>query len=160
MQHALHTRESKESDKQPRVYGLISHILLRLFRLVDKPWKMYPLGFVFGLRFDTSLEVALLGIAGIQAASGTSLWLVLNFLVLFTAGMCLIDTIDGALMFAAYSSTALAADDISILYYSIVLTSICVVAAIVIGVIQLLSLLQNILQPHGEFGWVFMRKLH
>ena len=49
-----------------------------------RPWKMYPLGILFGLGFDTSSEVALLGIASIQGAKGTSIWLILIFPVLFT----------------------------------------------------------------------------
>lgn len=44
---------------------------------------MYPLGILFGLGFDTSSEVALLGIASIQAAKGTSIWLILIFPILF-----------------------------------------------------------------------------
>ena len=82
--------------------GPLFRVLRTLFRLIDKPWKMYPLGVMFGLGFDTSSEVALLGISSIQGAKGTSIWLILIFPVLFTAGMCLVDTIDGALMLALY----------------------------------------------------------
>lgn len=114
---------------------------------------MYPLGSMFGLGFDTSSEVALLGIASIQGVKGTSIWLILIFPVLFTVGMCLLDTVDGALMMALYTSTALAKDQIAILYYSIVLTVITVVVAMVIGFIQMLSLVQNVAQPSGKF-WV------
>ena len=45
---------------------------------------MYPLGVMFGLGFDTSSEIALLGIASIQASKGTSIWLILIFPILFT----------------------------------------------------------------------------
>lgn len=133
---------------------------------------MYPLGVMFGLGFDTSSEVALLGIASIQGAKGTSIWVILIFPVLFTgrcflrlssaistlnhcitAGMCLLDTLDGALMMALYTSTSVAADNIAILYYSIVLTAITIVVAMVIGLIQLLSLIQNAANPSGKF-WV------
>lgn len=65
--------------------------------------------------------------------------------------MCLLDTLDGALMMALYTSTSLAADNIAILYYSIVLTVITVVVAMVIGLIQLLSLIQNVTNPSGKF---------
>lgn len=67
------------------------------------------------------------------------------------AGMCLIDTADGALMMALYTSTSLAKDQIAILYYSIVLTVITVAVAIIIGVIQLLSLILNVAEPSGKF---------
>lgn len=65
--------------------------------------------------------------------------------------MCLLDTIDGAMMLALYTSTNLASDKIAILYYSIVLTLITVIIAVVIGVIQLLSLIMNAAKPTGKF---------
>jgi high-affinity nickel-transport protein len=131
--------------------GCLFQIFKGLFKIVDKPWKMYPLGIMFGLGFDTSSEVALLGISSIQAAKGTSIWLILIFPVLFTAGMCLLDTIDGALMLTLYTSTAIARDQIAILYYSIILTGVTILVAVVIGVIQLLSLLLNTLKLTGPF---------
>ena len=159
-----------------------------MFKIIDKPWKMYPLGVLFGLGFDTSSEIALLGISSIQAAKGTSIWLILLFPVLFTAGMCLIDTIDGALMLALYilpterfaggdvdtatplmttgenegdreeeqdvgesQTTERAKDPVAFLYYSIVLTSLTVMVALVIGTIQLLTLILNVASPSGRF---------
>jgi len=65
--------------------------------------------------------------------------------------MCLLDTIDGALMMALYTSTAFAKDQIAILYYSIVLTVITVLVAMVIGIIQLLTLVLNVAEPSGRF---------
>lgn len=65
--------------------------------------------------------------------------------------MCLLDTLDGALMMTLYTSTALAKDQLAILYYSIVLTLITIVVAIVIGVLQLLSLILNVAEPTGKF---------
>lgn len=64
--------------------GFLANVFRKLFRIVDRPWKMYPLGVMFGLGFDTSSEIAILGIASIQGAAGTSLWLILVFPVLFT----------------------------------------------------------------------------
>lgn len=68
-----------------------------------------------------------------------------------TAGMCLLDTTDGALMLALYTSKAFARDHIAILYYSIVLTGITVVVSAFIGIVQVLSLIQNISEPEGKF---------
>lgn len=78
--------EHGESAGQLRLEGagFIANAFCKLFRIVDRPWKMYPLGVMFGLGFDTSSEIAILGIASIQGASGTSLWLILIFPVLFT----------------------------------------------------------------------------
>jgi high-affinity nickel-transport protein len=138
--------------------GVLFTLFKRLFKMIDRPWKMYPLGVLFGLGFDTSSEIAILGISSIQAAKGTSMWLILIFPVLFTAGMCLLDTTDGALMMSLYTSTQLARDPIAICYYSIVLTVITVIVATVIGVVQFLNLTLNVAQPHGRF-WDGVEKL-
>ncbi|OAA46698.1 high affinity nickel transport protein nic1 [Beauveria brongniartii RCEF 3172] len=131
--------------------GFMGRILGFLFKAIDRPWKMYPLGVVFGLGFDTSSEIAILGIASIQAVQGTSIWLILIFPILFTSGMCLVDTTDGALMMALYTSKAFSRDVVAILYYSIVLTGITVVVSAFIGIIQVLSLVQNVAEPEGRF---------
>ncbi|EEH40153.2 hypothetical protein PAAG_02208 [Paracoccidioides lutzii Pb01] len=93
--------------------GVLFRVLKQMFKIIDRPWKMYPLGVLFGLGFDTSSEIALLGIASIQGARGTSIWLILIFPILFTGkftfsdtGMCLIDTMDGALMLSLYIQPA------------------------------------------------------
>lgn len=65
--------------------------------------------------------------------------------------MCLLDTTDGALMMALYSSKAFSRDVVAILYYSIVLTGITVFVAAFIGIIQVLSLVQNVAEPEGSF---------
>ncbi|KAF7559140.1 hypothetical protein G7046_g5016 [Stylonectria norvegica] len=150
--------------------GFLSRVFKKLFRVIDRPWKMYPLGVVFGLGFDTSSEIAILGIASIQAVQGTSIWLILIFPILFTcesqcqsayllrpimliksAGMCLLDTTDGALMMALYTSKVFSRDTVAILYYSIVLTGITVFVSAFIGMVQLLSLVQNVADPKGSF---------
>lgn len=64
--------------------GFLAVMFGRLFKLVDRPWKMFPLGVLFGMGFDTSSEVAILGIASIHAVKGTSIWLILIFPMLFT----------------------------------------------------------------------------
>ena len=151
MKILVRSAPGEEHSFEVKGAGCLFYVFKKLFKLIDRPWKMYPLGVMFGLGFDTSSEVALLGIASIQGAKGTSIWLILVFPVLFTVGMCLFDTIDGALMMALYTSTALAKDHIAILYYSIVLTIITVIVAMVIGLIQLLSLILNVAQPSGRF---------
>lgn len=67
----------------------MTRLFNKFFKFIDRPWKMYPLGFLFGLGFDTSTEVALLGISSVEASKGTSFWLLLIFPFVFTCGMCL-----------------------------------------------------------------------
>ncbi|KAG5922972.1 hypothetical protein E4U61_004555 [Claviceps capensis] len=144
---------SLQEDSSPPVSttggGIMMRLLHSLFKSVDRPWKMYPLGVVFGLGFDTSSEIAILGISSLQALQGTSLWLILIFPVLFTAAMCLLDTVDGASMLALYTSQAFSRDPIALLYYQIILSAITVLVSAFIGIIQLLSLVQNVADPQG-----------
>jgi len=65
--------------------------------------------------------------------------------------MCLLDTTDGALMMALYTSKAFARDIVAILYYSIVLTGITIFVSAFIGLIQILSLVENVAEPEGPF---------
>lgn len=64
--------------------GVMARVFKKIFKFIDRPWKMYPLGVLFGLGFDTSSEVAVLGIASLHGAAGTSIWLILIFPILFT----------------------------------------------------------------------------
>src|SRR5271166_3130554 len=67
--------------------GLFGRLFRRFFRLIERSWQTYPLGVLFGLGFDTATEVGLLGIAATQASQGLSIWSILVFPALFTAGM-------------------------------------------------------------------------
>ncbi|KAJ0163963.1 High-affinity nickel transport protein nic1 [Colletotrichum tanaceti] len=131
--------------------GFLASVFRKVFRVVDRPWKMFPLGILFGLGFDTSSEIAILGLSSVHGAQGTSIWLILIFPVLFTAGMCLLDTTDGALMMALYTSKAFSRDRVAILYYSVVLTGITVFVSAFIGAVQVLSLVANVAEPEGRF---------
>ena len=121
-----------------------------MFRLIDRPYKMYFLGVLFGLGFDTATEVALLAIASVQGTQGTPVYLIMVYPFLFTVGMMLVDTIDGAAMFMVYTS-ALQKNSTGRLYYSIILTAASVTVALVIGMIQMFSLILNTAHPTGSF---------
>ena len=119
--------------------GLLARLFKPLFRLVTRPWHMAPLGFLFGLGFDTATEVAILGLSAGQAASGLSLATILIFPLLFAAGMALIDTADGALMMGAYQWAFV--KPIRKLYYNITITLVSALVAILIGGIEAAALL-------------------
>src|ERR1700761_4903410 len=118
--------------------GFLARIFRPLFRLVTKSWHMYFLGFLFGLGFDTATEVGLLGISAAGAAHGMSVWSILVFPALFTAGMTLIDTTDGILMLGAYGWAFV--KPVRKLYYNITITTISVVVAVLVGSIKGLGL--------------------
>lgn len=121
--------------------GLIARLLRPVFRLVRHSWHMAPLGFLFGLGFDTATEVAILGLSGAHAADGVSLATVLVFPVLFAVGMALVDTADGVIMLGAYEWAFV--KPVRKLYYNIVITAISAVVALVIGSIQTAALLSE-----------------
>jgi high-affinity nickel-transport protein len=133
--------------------GLLARVLRPVMRLVSQSWHMYPVGFLFGLGFDTATEVGLLGIAATQAAEGLPTWYILVFPALFTAGMSLIDTADGALMFGAYSWAV--GDPKRRLLYNLSITSVSVVVALLIGAIEVLGLISD----HARFGGGFWTQI-
>ncbi len=119
--------------------GLLGRLFRRFFRAVDASWKMYPIGVLFGLGFDTATEVGLLGISASQAAQGLSIWSILVFPALFTAGMTLIDTTDSVLMLGAYGWAFV--KPIRKLYYNLTITATSVVVAVVVGGLETLNLI-------------------
>ncbi len=50
--------------------GFMNRFFGPLVRAIDKSWKMYPLGLLFGLGFDTASQVALLGISATSKGEG------------------------------------------------------------------------------------------
>jgi high-affinity nickel-transport protein len=129
--------------------GLLARLLRPLFRLVTTGWHMFPLGFLFGLGFDTATEVALLGISATQAAQGISIWSIMVFPALFAAGMSLIDTTDGVLMLGAYNWAFV--KPIRKLYYNLTITLVSVLVAFLIGGIEALGLVADQLSLSGWF---------
>jgi|SRR5271166_2243378 len=119
--------------------GFLARIFRRLFRMIEWSWQMYPLGFLFGLGFDTATEVGLLGISATQASKGLSVWSILVFPALFTAGMTLMDTIDSILMLGAYGWAFV--KPIRKLYYNMTITAVSVVIAVIVGGLEALNLI-------------------
>ena len=127
--------------------GLLSRLFRPLFGLISESWHMYPLGFLFGLGFDTATEISLLGISATEAAKGLPVWSILVFPMLFTAGMSLIDSIDGIMMLGAYGWAFI--KPIRKLYYNMTITLVSVVVAVVIGGIEALGLIGDQLKLEG-----------
>lgn len=137
--------------------GLIARIFRPLFRVVSRSWHMYPIGFLFGLGFDTATEVGLLGISATQAAKGMPFWTILVFPALFAAGMSLMDTTDSVLMTRAYGWAFV--NPIRKLWYNLTITAASVVVAIFIGGVEALGLIVDKLGLEGRF-WDFIGRLN
>nr|WP_283949757.1 HoxN/HupN/NixA family nickel/cobalt transporter [Limobrevibacterium gyesilva] len=127
--------------------GLMARLFRPLFRAVRRSWHMYPLGFLFGLGFDTATEIGLLGIAATEAARGMSPWHTLVFPALFTAGMALVDTADSAFMVGAYGWAFL--HPVRKLWYNLTITATSVAVALLIGGIEGAGLIVNKLGLEG-----------
>ena len=129
--------------------GFFARIFRPLFRPVSRSWHMYPLGFLFGLGFDTATEIGLLGLTAVEAAQGLSMWSVLVFPALFTAGMALIDTTDSAIMVGAYGWAFV--NPIRKLWYNLTITAVSVLVALLIGGLEALGLIADKLALDGRF---------
>ena len=114
---------------------------------VNQSWQMFPVGFLFGLGFDTVTEVSLLTVAATEASKGLPVWSILAFPALFSAGMSLIHTTDGILMLGAYGWAFV--KPIRKLYYNLTITIVSAVVAILIGGIETLGLIAEELNHPG-----------
>lgn len=141
--------------------GIVARVASPLFRVIHRSWQVYPLGFLFGLGFDTASEVALLAISAGAAASALPTVGILALPVLFAAGMSLMDTADGVFMTTAYRWAF--ATPLRKVYYNLTVTGLSVVAALLIGLIELTQVLAQALgltagfwgRLQGlDFGWI------
>lgn len=162
-----HFRRLRQGKYQPEALetllenrGLVARLAKPLWRFISKSWHVYPLGLLFGLGFDTASQISLLALSAGSAAT-LSWTVVLALPLLFAAGMSLMDTADGVFMVRAYGwalSTPLRK-----LYYNLTVTGLSVVAALLIGLIELLQVLAEKLELQGgfwnwldnlELGWI------
>src|SRR5258706_8227967 len=127
--------------------GFLARLFRPLFAMIRSSWQMYPLGLLFGLGFDTATEIGLLGISAAEASKGLSVWSILVFPALFTAGMSLVDTIDSILMLGAYGWAFV--KSIPKLFYHMTITAVSVVVALLLGGIEALSLISDQLNLQG-----------
>jgi nickel/cobalt transporter (NiCoT) family protein len=146
--------DDDELEEQLNKRGLMNRFLGPLARRVDTPWKMYPIGFLFGLGFDTATEVALLVLAGTAVVGGLPFYAILSLPILFAAGMSLFDTADGCFMNFAYDWAF--AKPVRKVYYNLTITGLSVFVALFIGAVELLGLLAQDANLNGSF-WTFMQ---
>ncbi len=132
--------------------GFMGRYFGRLFKIVDKQYYMYPIGFLFGLGFDTASETALLAITA--GAAGVFLnipfWTLLVFPLLFTAGMTIVDTTDGFFMNGAYN-WAFLGHPIKKIWYNLTMTIVSITISFMVGTLELLGLIQGEFTLTGTF---------
>ena len=145
--------DDAELERQLDSRGLMNRVFGRYAKRIDAGWKMYPVGVLFGLGFDTATEIALLVLAGSAVVSGLPFYAILSLPILFAAGMCLFDTADGCFMNFAYDWAF--ARPVRKVFYNLTITGLSVFVAFFIGTIEILGLLGAELNLTGGF-WSFM----
>jgi high-affinity nickel-transport protein len=136
--------------------GFMNRVYRRATATIRTPRQMYIVGLLFGLGFDTATEIALLATAGAAAVGGLPIYAILCLPILFAAGMTLLDAIDGAFMNVAYGWAF--SRPVRRLYFNITITGLSVVVALIIGTIELVSVLADKLSLTGQ-PWDFVAGL-
>jgi nickel/cobalt transporter (NiCoT) family protein len=137
--------------------GFMNRYFGGLFKVVEKPWQIFPVGVLFGLGFDTASEVALIAISvGVGVTSSIPIWMILVLPFMFTCGMVLVDTTDAIAMRFAYGWAFL--NPIRKIYYNLTITVISVLVALCIGTVELLQVLGSELNL-GGFFWAWLTRL-
>ena len=145
MRQGAYSEEELEKHLDSR--GFFMRFFGPIAKRIDKPWKMYPLGLLFGLGFDTATEVGLLVLAGSSVIAGLPWWAIISLPLFFAGGMSLLDTIDGSFMNFAYGWAF--SKPVRKVYYNIVITGLSVAVALFIGGLELLQVMANQLSLTG-----------
>jgi high-affinity nickel-transport protein len=137
--------DDEELERQLDSRGLMNRLFGGYARHMDQPWKLYPVGVLFGLGFDTATEIALLVLAGTAVVGGLPFYAILSLPILFAAGMCLFDTVDGCFMNFAYDWAF--AKPVRKVWYNLTVTGLSVFVALFIGTIEIVGLVAR------QAGW-------
>ena len=144
-------------DEELNKKGWITSKFSYLFKLVARPYQMYPVGVLFGLGFDTSTEVMLIGLSvGLGMTTSIPIWTILVLPLMFTCGMVLTDTTDGITMRLAYGWAF--QHPIRKIYYNLTITIISVMVAFIIGGIEILQIVSGELNWTAGF-WIWLQNL-
>jgi high-affinity nickel-transport protein len=143
-------------EKRLAERGFMNRLLGPLARSIKSSWQMYPVGILFGLGFDTATEVGLLALGGGVAAAGLPWYAVLCLPILFTAGMALMDTADGAFMNVAYGWAF--SKPVRKVFYNLAITGLSVAVALLVGTVELLTVLTGSLHLTGGL-WDLLNRL-
>ncbi|WP_435749189.1 HoxN/HupN/NixA family nickel/cobalt transporter [Microbacterium sp. PMB16] len=132
--------------------GPVLRLLGPFEKAVDRPSRMYVVGLLFGLGFDTATEIGLLALAGAATLVAVPWWAALTLPVLFAAGMSAFDTTQGAIMRRAYTWQPGRRSIGEV--YAIAMTGFSVVAAVLIAIVQLSDVLVANLGLGGPLPWL------
>jgi high-affinity nickel-transport protein len=149
--------DDEELERQLDARGLMNRFFGRFARRIDTPWKIYPIGVLFGLGFDTATEIALLVLAGGAVVGGLPFYAILSLPIIFAAGMSLFDTLDGCFMNFAYDWAF--SKPVRKVYYNLTITGLSVFVAFFIGTVEIFGLVAQQARLSGTF-WGFFRSFN
>lgn len=141
--------DEAELEKHLNSRGFLMRFFGPIARRIDASWKMYPLGILFGLGFDTATEIGLLVLAGSSVVAGLPWWAILSLPLFFAGGMSLLDTIDGSFMNFAYGWAF--SKPVRKVYYNIVITGLSVSVALFVGGLEITQVIAKQLNLTGGF---------
>jgi nickel/cobalt transporter (NiCoT) family protein len=148
------TYDEAELERQLQNRGFMYRFFGRWMRTITREWQMYPVGVVFGMGFDTATEVALLATTALLATQNLPFYAILCLPILFTAGMSLMDTLDGIFMNFAYSWAFF--NPVRKVYYNLAITGLSVSICFFIGTIEVLGLLPTEINGLNGGFWNWM----
>ena len=143
------TYSEEELEKHLNSRGLLMRFFGPIARRIDKSWKMYPLGILFGLGFDTATEIGLLVLAGSSVVAGLPWWAIISLPLFFAGGMSLLDTMDGSFMNFAYGWAF--SKPVRKVYYNIIITGLSVAVALFVGGLEICQVIAGQLNLSGGF---------
>ena len=139
----------EELEKHLNSRGFLMRFFGPIARRIDKSWKMYPLGILFGLGFDTATEIGLLVLAGSSVIAGLPWWAIISLPLFFAGGMSMLDTIDGSFMNFAYGWAF--SKPVRKVYYNIIITGLSVAVALFVGGLEICQVIAQQLNLTGGF---------
>jgi high-affinity nickel-transport protein len=151
MQNGTYCEATDEANK-----GTVSRWIKAMFAIVEKDWHIILVGFLFGLGFDTATQIAVLATSAAAAAKGIPTWTIMSFPILFTAGMCTMDSLDGFFMSSAYRWAF--SSPLRKVYFNLTITVLSILAAGVIGIIEVFQVFSQELGWTANF-WVWLQNL-
>lgn len=162
-------QDNQRSAGQLQSRGFVSKLLNPLLKSINAEWKMLLIGLLFSVGFDSSAEISLLVISALtlsnpppsdQLPDGRATPLLPTYFtmmipLLFTGGMCLVDTLDGILMARMYAWAYQSANGSGRkLFFNLAVTLTSILFGLSVAILQSMCLVADQLKLAGPF-WEF-----
>lgn len=152
MSNGTYSEEVQEESNNK----FVNRQIKRLLKIVNSYRHVFIVGLLFGLGFDTATQIAVLATSAAAANKGIPWFTILSFPILFTSGMCMMDTADGFFMSTAYKWVF--SSPLRKVYYNLTITGLSILAAGVIGIIEVLQVFTQEIGLNNGF-WLWLQNL-